>query len=47
MNVHAEKLDFSRALTEPEAVDPELGGVVEEFHTCPACKFVLERRAAR
>jgi rubredoxin len=47
MNFHAEKLDLSRALTEPDAVDPELGGVVEEFHTCSVCKFVLERRAAR
>jgi hypothetical protein len=47
MNFHAEKLDLSRALTEPDAVDPELGGVVEEFHTCPVCKLVLERPAAR
>lgn len=46
MNFHAEKLDHSRALAEPEAGDPELGGVLVEFHTCPECDFVMERTAS-
>jgi ssDNA-binding Zn-finger/Zn-ribbon topoisomerase 1 len=45
MNFHAEKLDLIRALDDPAATDPELGGVVVQFHACPACKFVLQRRA--
>jgi hypothetical protein len=45
MNFHAEKVDYSAALADPRSMDPELGGVVEEFHTCPGCKFVLERPA--
>ncbi len=47
MNFHAEKLDLSRALDDPGAVDPDLGGVLEEFHTCPQCKFVVERTTAQ
>lgn len=45
MNFHAEKLDYSRALAEPDAFDPELGGVLVEFHACAPCGFVLERTA--
>ncbi len=45
MNRHAEKVDYAAGLAEPEAVDPELGGVVEEFHTCPSCGQTLSRRA--
>lgn len=44
MNCHAEKLDQSRAADDP-AADAALGGVVLEIHTCPVCKFVLEREA--
>jgi ribosomal protein S27AE len=44
MNFHAEKLDQSRAADDP-AADAALGGVVLEIHTCPVCKFVLEREA--
>jgi hypothetical protein len=44
MNRHAEKLDYGAALADPAGADPSLGGVLEEFHTCPACKYVLERR---
>lgn len=44
MNCHAEKLDPSRAADDP-AADAALGGVLLEFHTCPVCKFVLEREA--
>jgi len=37
MNRHAEKLDWTAALSEPGAVDRDLGGVLEEVHTCPEC----------
>ena len=45
MNFHAEKLDLSRVPEDPAAMDSELAGILEEFHTCPVCKFVLERTA--
>ena len=41
MNRHAEKVDSSGT----EGFDSELGGVLMEFHTCPACGLVVERRA--
>jgi hypothetical protein len=37
MNYHAEKIDYQAALDAPAAIDPDLGGVVEEVHTCPGC----------
>ena len=37
MNFHAEKID--------PAADVGQDDVVSEFHTCPACKYVLERAA--
>ena len=40
MNLHAEKVDYS--LADPRSVDPELGGALEEFHTCPRCKLTVE-----
>jgi len=46
MNRHAEKIDYAAGRGEPDAFDPELGGVVEEFHTCPGCGLTLSRRAA-
>ena len=36
MNHHADKIDYSAALAEP-AIATELGGVIEEVHTCPGC----------
>ena len=45
MNHHADKIDYAAALEEPEAVDAELGGVLEEAHTCPACGRTHLRRA--
>ena len=45
MNAHAEKVDYGAGLAEPGAVDPELGGVVEEFYACPECGQTLSRRA--
>jgi DNA-directed RNA polymerase subunit M/transcription elongation factor TFIIS len=35
MNLHAEKID--------RAADGGSEEVVSEFHTCPACKYVLQR----
>jgi len=37
MNLHAEKID--------PAAEAGSGNDVEEFHTCPACKYVLQRAA--
>ena len=37
MNHHADKLDITAALTEPDAVDPELGGILEQVYSCPKC----------
>lgn len=42
MNHHANKLDYTTALTE---LDPNLGGILQEVHTCPnpKCKNVEVR----
>jgi predicted RNA-binding Zn-ribbon protein involved in translation (DUF1610 family) len=45
MNFHAEKIVYAAGLAGPDAIDDELGGVVEEFHTCPECGQTLARRA--
>jgi ribosomal protein S27AE len=37
MNHHANKLDYSSAPDEGEAMNMGLGGVVQEAHTCPEC----------
>ena len=46
MNLHAEKVDYNFAPADGEGFDPDLGGVVEEFHTCPECGQTQARRAA-
>jgi hypothetical protein len=45
MNFHAEKVDLGNTFEDVAEVDPELGGVLVEIHTCPGCQFVLERPA--
>ncbi len=45
MNHHADKIDYSAALSDPGATDPDFGGVVEEAHTCPGCGRTEARRA--
>jgi ssDNA-binding Zn-finger/Zn-ribbon topoisomerase 1 len=45
MNFHAEKIDYSLGSPDSDESDPDLGGVLVEFHTCPVCRFVLERPA--
>ena len=46
MNLHAEKVDYIDATADGEGFDPDLGGVLEEFHTCPQCGQTQARRAA-
>ena len=45
MNHHADKVDYPAGLDQPEAVDPALGGVLQEVHGCPGCGNVALRRA--
>ena len=45
MNHHADKVNYTAALDEPGAADPDLGGVLEEAHTCPQCGQTAVRRA--
>jgi len=47
MNRHAEKVSYTAGLLEPEAVDADLGGVIEEAHTCPGCGRTRMQRAAQ
>ena len=42
MNFHAEKIDRG---ADHSGADAALDGVVAQFHTCPGCKYVLERPA--
>ena len=37
MNHHADKIDYNAALDGAHTADADLGGVVEQAHTCPAC----------
>jgi hypothetical protein len=37
MNQHGEKLMEPTTPEEAQRIDPELGALVEEFHTCPNC----------
>jgi predicted RNA-binding Zn-ribbon protein involved in translation (DUF1610 family) len=46
MNFHATKIDYAAALDDAGgAIDEELGGVLEEAHTCPVCGRTQLRRA--
>ena len=45
MNHHADKIDYTAALDNPEDADPAFGGVLEEAHTCPVCGRTHLRRA--
>ena len=37
MNHNAEKIDYTACLDDPDSIDPDLGGILEEFYTCPEC----------
>ena len=43
MNRHAEKVDFSAPRDRMDSLERELGGSIAEFHTCPNCRFIVER----
>ena len=45
MNHHAEKLVYPSGPDEMSAVDPVLGGVIEELYACPGCGSGAARRA--
>lgn len=44
MNHHAEKLVDPRTAEEAKKMDVKLGGILEEFHTCPKCGSTGSRR---
>lgn len=46
MNRHAEKLVEPRDAQEAETMDPRLGGIIEEIHTCPECGREASRKGA-
>jgi uncharacterized protein (DUF983 family) len=37
MNHNAEKIDYTGCLDDPDSIDPDLGGILEEVYTCPEC----------
>ncbi|MGE5444275.1 MAG: hypothetical protein ACM3SR_06665 [Ignavibacteriales bacterium] len=45
MSHHADKIDYTAALSESDAVDPDFGGVLKEAHTCPECGKTAIRKA--
>ena len=47
MNHHSDKLVYATDLPQAGAVDPSLGGFIEEFHTCPKCGGEASRHAQR
>lgn len=46
MNHHADKLRKETYRDEASAFDGALGGVIEEFHTCPQCGKTESRCAS-
>ena len=46
MNHHAEKLLDPRDAREAARMDPGMGGMIEEVHTCPECGEVASRPGA-
>jgi len=46
MNFHAEKVDYG-AVEDPDAIDPEFGGRLDEVHACPTCGAVDVRPSPR
>ena len=45
MNHHGDKLVYATDLPQAGAIDPSLGGFIEEFHTCPKCGGGASRHA--
>ena len=46
MNHHADKVRKETHPDDASAFDSGLGGVIEEFHTCPQCGKTQSRRAS-
>jgi predicted RNA-binding Zn-ribbon protein involved in translation (DUF1610 family) len=46
MNQHATKIDYASALDDASEIDEDLGGVLEDVHTCPACGQTHMQKAA-
>jgi hypothetical protein len=46
MNFHAEKLVDPTSAEEAARVDPALGALVEEMHTCPDCGSSASRHGS-
>jgi hypothetical protein len=45
MNHHCDKLVYATDPQQPGAIDPSLGGIIEEFHTCAKCGGSSSRHA--
>jgi ribosomal protein S27AE len=45
MNHHCDKLVYTTESQGPAQADLSLGGVIEEFHTCPKCGSSAVRQA--
>jgi predicted RNA-binding Zn-ribbon protein involved in translation (DUF1610 family) len=45
MNHHADKIDYAAGFEGETAVDPVLGGVIQEVYTCPECGRIEMRPA--
>jgi hypothetical protein len=45
MNHHCDKLVYLTDLQQRIEIDPNLGGIIEEFHTCPKCGSGASRHA--
>jgi ribosomal protein S27AE len=45
MNHHGDKLMYADESPDVPAVDPGMGGFIEEFHTCPKCGGSASRHA--
>ena len=44
MNHHADKLIYPPKAEDASKINRDLGGVIEETHSCPACGSVASRR---
>lgn len=45
MNHHCDKLVYTADPQDAGQADPSLGGILEEFHTCPQCGSGASRHA--
>ena len=45
MNHHCDKIVYNVDSHDAGSTDPNLGGIIEEFHTCPKCGGGASRHA--